>query len=168
MAYSHCTGPGQGPGNDRFLYCAMYCTYYTGTGTGTGNHYFLLCPFRSLSRAVCMSHKEFSMEGPLQSIIHRTWVLWVGGGGEHWYPVLDFWEHLAWVSNPARIPLICVLCHLHDINSSDSHLVRHLLVGGHRVFFQWWMRWFQKVLIWLWTCILFKKFLLVLQSHNLM
>ena len=32
MAYSHCTGPGQGqgPGNDGFLYYAMYCSYYRG------------------------------------------------------------------------------------------------------------------------------------------
>ena len=62
MAHSHCTGPGQGPGNDGFLYYAMYCTHYTETGTETGKRCFLLCPSRSLSlsrswsRAVCMSH----------------------------------------------------------------------------------------------------------------
>ena len=66
MAQSHRTGPGQGqgPGNDGFLYYAVYCSHYT--GTGTGNHCFLLYPsrsrslFRSLSRsqsrAVWMSH----------------------------------------------------------------------------------------------------------------
>ena len=37
-------------------YYTMYCTHYTVTETGTGNHCFLLCPSRSLSRAVCMSH----------------------------------------------------------------------------------------------------------------
>ena len=39
MAHSHCTGPGQGqgPGNDGFLYYAIYCSHYTGRGTGTGN-----------------------------------------------------------------------------------------------------------------------------------
>ena len=42
MAHSHWTGPGpgQGPGNDGFLYYAMYCTHYT--GTKTCNHCFLL------------------------------------------------------------------------------------------------------------------------------
>ena len=64
MAHTHCMGPGpgQGPGNDGFLYDAMYCTHYTGTGAGTGTHCFLLCPSRSLSlprsrsSAVCISH----------------------------------------------------------------------------------------------------------------
>ena len=49
MAHSHCTGQGQGPGNDGFLYYAIYCSHYTGTGTGTGNHCFLLYPSRSRS-----------------------------------------------------------------------------------------------------------------------
>ena len=36
MAHSHCKipGQGQGPGNDGFLYYAIYCSHYTGTGTG--------------------------------------------------------------------------------------------------------------------------------------
>ena len=54
MVHSHCTGPG----NDGFLYYAMYCTLYS--GAGTGNHCFLLYPSqsqsRSRSRAMCMSH----------------------------------------------------------------------------------------------------------------
>ena len=31
MVHTHCTEPGQGqgPGNDEFLYDAMYCTHYT-------------------------------------------------------------------------------------------------------------------------------------------
>ena len=33
MAHSHCTGLGQGRGNDGSLYYVMYCTHYTGTGT---------------------------------------------------------------------------------------------------------------------------------------
>ena len=64
MAYSRCTGPGQGPGNDGFLYYAMHSTHYTGTGTGTWNDCFLLCSSRFLSmslspsrsREVCLSH----------------------------------------------------------------------------------------------------------------
>ena len=57
-AHTHCTGSGQGPGNDGFLHYAMYCTHYRGKGTGTWSHCFLLCPSRSLSwsRAVCLSH----------------------------------------------------------------------------------------------------------------
>ena len=50
MAHTHCTGPGQGPENDGFLYYAMYGTHYT--GTGTWNLCFLLYPSHSLSRAV--------------------------------------------------------------------------------------------------------------------
>ena len=42
MAHTHCTGPGQGPGNDGFLYYTLYCTQYTGTLTGTWNHCY--CP----------------------------------------------------------------------------------------------------------------------------
>ena len=58
-------GQGQGPGNDGFLYYAIYCSHYTGTGTGTGNHCFLLYSSRSRSlsrsqsRAVWMSHQVF-------------------------------------------------------------------------------------------------------------
>ena len=65
----HGTGQGQGQGNDGFLHYTMYCTHYT--GTGTGNHCFLLCPFYSQSRAVCMGHKAlFTLWKQLQ-----FWVL---------------------------------------------------------------------------------------------
>ena len=46
MAHLHCTGLGQGLGNDGFLYKTMYCTHYTvtGTETETGNHFVSIVP----------------------------------------------------------------------------------------------------------------------------
>ena len=56
MAHSHCTGPG----NDGFLYYAMYCTHYTGTGTG----YHCYRPQRSLGQGNVFTRLSFcSREG---------------------------------------------------------------------------------------------------------
>ena len=75
MAHSHCTGPGpgQGPGNDGFLYYALYCSHYT--GTGTGNHCFLLylSRSRSRSRAVWMSHYTGNRTGTIRN--NGSWSL---------------------------------------------------------------------------------------------
>ena len=49
----------------------------------------------------------------------------------HWYPVLDSWWRMPWISKPGWIT--CVLPNLHAMDSSDSPLVWHLPNSWRRV-----------------------------------
>ena len=57
ISHAHCTRPGQGLGNDGFLYYAMYCTHYTGQGQGHGTIVFY-----------CASPVPFPGPGPIQYV----------------------------------------------------------------------------------------------------
>ena len=60
MAYSHCTGPGQGQNWENDGFSILRYDLYTLHADRDRKHYFLLCqsqsPSLSQSRAMCMSH----------------------------------------------------------------------------------------------------------------